>query len=226
MIPNSGVETAAEVAAVIRAEIVSGQLAAGSEIALAELSEQLDVPMATTREALVRLVDQRMVAVSPDHGYRVAEASRHELRELTQLRQLIEGEAVRLSVEHGDERWIRSVRDTHAALAEAEDVAADLAQHEEWRTAHSAFHEALCAQAHNDRLVSIAGVLRDEAEIYRQLSGTATTPARRAEVAGEHRRLMELAVAGRAEEAAALLRAHLAGTMDSVMRSVWPGDAV
>lgn len=211
------------VTAAIRSDIVTGRLAAGSEIQLAELSEQLDVPMTTARDALVRLADQHLVAVSPEQEFRVVSVSQHELEELTRLRQLVEGAAVRLAVEHGDGDWAQRVREAFSGLAAAEEAAADHPSlRDEWRLAHTAFHESLCDGAGNGRLVSLASTLRDEAEIYRELSDAAIDDARRQVVSGEHRRLMQLAVDGRADEASALLREHLEGTMRSVIRSRWP----
>ncbi|MCR2783286.1 MULTISPECIES: GntR family transcriptional regulator [unclassified Microbacterium] len=221
---GTGEGAVAEVVAVIRTAIVSGRLAPGSEIALAELSEQLDVAMTTTRDALTRLADQRLVIESSDFQFRVAQASRAELAELTELRQIVEGAAVRLSVERGDSGWVQRVRESYSALAAVERVSNRPGTQEDWRAAHTAFHEALCADAHNARLTALAAILRDEAEIYRQLSDSASTPERRVEVAGEHRRLMELAVAGRGDEARDLLHTHLAGTRDAVIGSVWPDD--
>jgi GntR family carbon starvation induced transcriptional regulator len=200
----------------IRADIVRGRRRTGSEIVLAEISEQLDVPLSIVQQSLLSLVEQRLVHSADDGSFRVVSVSPQDLAELTTLRQLVEGEAVRLAVAQGDESWRDSVLAAHAALADAEAGMADPARSEDWRAAHIAFHESLCAAAGNGRLLAIVGSLRDEAEIYRELSGFETSADRRADVSRQHRTLMELAVGGRADKAAQALRDHLEGTRRSI----------
>lgn len=202
----------------VRAELVGGRLRPGSEVVLAELSEQLDVTMSAVQEALTRLVGQRLVTSGSDGSFHVTAASRHDLHELTALRQLLEGDAVRASVQRGDEDWASHVQSAYEDLVAAEtgSVASDPSSSERWRAAHTAFHEALCAAAGSDRLLGLVSELRDEAEIYRELSASVGTPERWAVVTHEHLTLRDLALEGRADEAAAALRAHLGGTMRSI----------
>jgi DNA-binding GntR family transcriptional regulator len=203
---------------------VGGRRRTGSEIVLAEISEQLDVPMSTVQQALLALVEQRLVHSVDDGSFHVVSVSQQDLSELTTLRQLAEGEAVRLATALGDETWRHDVMAAHTALAAAEVGAAEPARSEGWRAAHTTFHEALCAAAGNGRLLAIVGSLRNEAEIYRELSSFATSVERRTAVSREHRELMELAVAGRAEEAGKALRDHLEGTRRNIGGAVLAED--
>lgn len=203
----------------IRSDIVRGRLRTGGEIVVAHLSEQLDVSMSAVQQALLRLADQHLVSVATAGSFHVVSASLRDLRDLTALRQLVEGEAVQLSVARSDPDWAARVRNRHDDLAA---VAGESGLAEVWRAAHSAFHAELCSAAGNERLVRLVASLRDEAEIYRELSAASVSPVRRGVVAREHRELMELAATGRAAQAAEVLRGHLEGTMVSIGTTLTP----
>ncbi|WP_158268809.1 GntR family transcriptional regulator [Salinibacterium hongtaonis] len=200
----------------VRADIVRGRLGTGREVVVADLSEALNVSMSVAQQALLRLVDQHLVVASDTGSFHVVSTSLRDLRELTAIRQLLEGEAVRLSAVNGSAEWVRTVQAAFDALAVAGVDVEQPTLSDEWREAHTRFHEVLCAEAGNDRLLVTVGSLRDEAEIYRELSVKAMTESRRETVDREHRELLEHVLAGRPDAAAATLRAHLDGTMRSV----------
>lgn len=206
-----------EIAEAIRADIVLGLRRTGSEIIVADLSEIHDAAMSDVRQALLRLAGQHLVTATPEGSFYVVEASRQDLHEVTAMRQILEGEAVRLAVSGRGASWMERVtaayRDLETAGLTATNPGLDMA----WRAAHTSFHEALCADCGNARLLAAVEALRDEAEIYRGLSAAAMTEQRRARVDREHRELLELALAGDPDGAAAKLRDHLAGTMQSVL---------
>src|SRR5436190_13925962 len=82
----------------LRAEILSGRLEPGAELAEVALSEQLGVSRGPLREAIGRLAAEGLVTVRPRRGAVVRSLSKEEFLELYQVREALETMAVRLAV--------------------------------------------------------------------------------------------------------------------------------
>ena len=64
-----------------------------------------DVSGSTIREALTRLLGEALVTSEGQRGFRVAPATLEDFRDLTEVRKLIETEALRQAIAHGGEAW-------------------------------------------------------------------------------------------------------------------------
>src|SRR6476646_10902876 len=88
----------------LRAEILSGRLGPGAELAEVALAEQLGVSRGPIREAIGRLASEGLVTVRPRRGAVVSSLSKEEFLELYQVREALELMAVKLAVPRlGDE---------------------------------------------------------------------------------------------------------------------------
>ncbi|WP_191283975.1 GntR family transcriptional regulator [Pseudolysinimonas yzui] len=191
----------------IRSAILLGTFKPGTPLRLAELAERFDVSMSVVREALTRLAEQHLVALAPRSGFRVVEISRQDLADLVDMRIEFEGMALVRSVERGDLAWQANVVSAHHVLEHTPFRApGQPGTTDAWAEAHAAFHDALGAACGSPRLLAFTRMLRDSAELYRQISGRGPHTDR--DVAEEHRRLLELAVARRADEAREALKEH------------------
>jgi len=203
----------------LRVDIINGRHEPGKPLRLAELASAFGVSMAVVREALIRLSEQHLVSLTPNQGFRVVEVSRADLIDLTELRVTFETLALRNSILHGDVRWEAEVIAAHHVLERATiRVGQRTGTTEEWSQAHTHFHHCLGSACGSPRLIGIIDGLRDSAELYRQLSSLHAADAER-DIVGEHRELMELATARRAEEAATALERHLRQTTEIVLES-------
>jgi DNA-binding GntR family transcriptional regulator len=79
---------------------------------------------------------------------------------------------------------------------------------EGWSAAHRDFHQTLLAGCTSPRLEGIVASLRDGAELYRRWYWALTDDHAR-DIAGEHLRLRDLAVARDPEPAVAVLTEHI-----------------
>ena len=203
----------------LRDDILSGRLEPGSKLPFASLTERYGSSTSAVREGLQRLVEQGLVVSEPQVGFRVADVSLADLDDLTQARCEIEALALRLAVEHGDLTWEASIVATLHTLERTRafhDDEPDVAT-VEWSAAHRAFHAALIAGCPNRRIRDMASVLRDSAELYRGWSfrlGSAR------DVGGEHRAIVDAALARDGELAAALLVDHLEATRRAMAERV------
>ncbi|HKD88595.1 MAG TPA: GntR family transcriptional regulator [Streptosporangiaceae bacterium] len=187
----------------IRNGLVTGQIVPGVVYSAAALAAELGVSNSPVREAMLALVDEGLMEVVPNRGYRPVTLTAADTAEIIQLRELVEVPAVGLAAESG-------IGDVHAALenlvgvieetAAAGDVAGNL-------DADREFHLMLVAACGNQRLASLVAGLRDQARLY-NLRHLAESGELRASAA-EHRPLLAAVARGDRAEAERLMRAHL-----------------
>src|SRR2546423_461820 len=89
----------------LRADIVVGTFKAGEPLRLEALRQRYGLSFSPLREALMRLQSERLVLSTALRGFSVAPLSREEIEDATATRILIESEALRRAVRHGDDEW-------------------------------------------------------------------------------------------------------------------------
>jgi len=192
----------------IRRDLLNGVLSPGQKLGLVNLAERFGVSQSVIREALTRLAEQHLVVASPQRGFRVRELSVADMADLTEVRVQIESMALNLAIERGDVTWEMSVVASHHALERTSVTGENSELNEDWPIRHREFHSALLTGCNSDRLVAVASALRDSAELYRRWYWALTDDHTR-DLAAEHRRLKELALARDADAAVSLLADHI-----------------
>ncbi|HEV7790846.1 MAG TPA: GntR family transcriptional regulator [Pseudonocardia sp.] len=216
---RSGVPTRAErVYAELRADILAGRRHPGDRLPFADLSARYGASMGVVREALTRLAAEGLVESEPQYGFRVMPISPDDLRHLTEARRAVEPLVLRLAVEHGGLAWEGQLVAAHHRLERTPARAAEDPDRvsEEWAGAHAEFHEALLAGCPNPRLRAVAASLRDAAELYRRWAVSLGSDTHR-DIPGEHRAMLDAALAHDADAAAAALSAHIQHTTDVLL---------
>ncbi|WP_327145556.1 GntR family transcriptional regulator [Nocardia sp. NBC_01327] len=200
----------AAVHAGMRAAILGGRFAPGARLSPRELAGEFQVSLSVVREALSRLAEQGLVTAAPQLGFSVVALNIDDLQDLTRVRVLIEGEALRDAVEHTDVDYESRVVAAHHRLTRTPLLTPEppIAISEEWAGAHAVFHDALISACSSPRLRELAARLRDQSELYRRWSGPFSTDAEPRDVAREHRELMEAVLEHDGERAVRLLTAH------------------
>lgn len=149
----------------VRRAIVSGRLRPGERIGQDELAQSLGVSIAPVREALAALEQEGQLTYRPRRGYFVAELNLEDLREIYELRTLLEGRTARAAVPVVDdealERVVMAAREVVDA-ANVDDVAAELA-------ANRRFHFAILEPAGRPHALRLIRFLWDSTEMYRAL---------------------------------------------------------
>lgn len=129
----------------LRGDIICGKLKPGMRLRVGKLRELYGIGASPLREALSRLVPSGFVVSHDRRGFTVAPISMREFRELTDVRKLLEKEAVRLSLAEGDDAWEGHVV---AALHRVTKLRANSAGKmspamKEWEDINEAFQEKL-----------------------------------------------------------------------------------
>ena len=209
----AGATLSERAAALVEADIVSGALAPGSRLAIADLAAHYGIGATPVREGLSRLIARGLIVAIGQRGFRVSEISRGDLADITRLRVLIECEALRLSMARGDGAWEGAIVSAlHRLRRYAEQNGEGLREgRPEFDALHKGFHTTLIAQCGSPRMLDAHSYLYDQAYRYRRIMMKTFEDCD--EFISEHRRLADLVIARQAPEAEANLAAHLASTL-------------
>ena len=215
--PDSPKSRVDEIYRRVRTDILSGRHEPGSRLLTAPLCARYDISSGMLREVLPRLAGEGLVVAEPQRGFRVAEVSVEDLRQLTEARVLIESVTLRQSIEHGDVEFESDLVATHHTLVRTPVTDDSGAINDHWLDAHAAFHRKLLAGSPNVRLRTIADTLRDATEVYRCWSSTLGDERDR-DVPAEHRRILDATLARDADLAVAELTEHIEHTTRVLMK--------
>ncbi|WBB57125.1 GntR family transcriptional regulator [Verrucosispora sp. WMMD573] len=186
-------------------EILSGRSDPGERLVEEQLTRRLGISRAPLREALRLLAQRGLVEHVPRRGVRVATLSDRDVRELYELRDVLERFAVRSAIPVQRESDLAGLRAALDQMREATRTGDRLAVAE----SHRAFHVALVALAGNRQLSAVYDSILVKLQLY-----MAINLRREAEVAqphdGVHRheRLCEAVAAGDPELVLAVLSEH------------------
>lgn len=199
----------AKVFEALRADILACRFAPGQRLKIAELCERFEVSLGAIREALSRLAAEGLVVAEAQKGFTVAPVSMADLADLTTTRVEIEGVALRRAMLFGNVAWEAGINAAFDRLARLPERARDDTARvsDDWSEAHQAFHLALVAGCNSPWLLRLRAVLYEQSERYRRLSVRGGRRDR--DVLGEHRAMMEAALARDADRAIGLMSEHI-----------------
>jgi len=199
--PNSAVD---EITRRLEAAILSGELPLGSSLNEKVLSESLGVSRGPLREALRGLEGRKLVERIPNIGPRVVSLTIQDLREIYDLREILEGAACRIATEQMDDAALEELleftkRSQARTRAKASSYSFD---------GDLDFHQRILRGARNQRLVALMnGNLFYLLRIFRVRSHT--LPERPLQAMAEHRKIAEAMAVRDADRAGALMRQHI-----------------
>jgi DNA-binding GntR family transcriptional regulator len=136
----------------IKNEIMENRMSPGFQAFESDLADILDMSRTPVREALMRLQNEGLIKVLPRRGMRVLPLRLSDLREIYEVLNAIECEAVSIIAKR------KPTRDDLAPLNEAvldmeKALAAD--NLDSWATANTRFHQSLLRLCKNKRLMNI-----------------------------------------------------------------------
>ncbi|MCM2341534.1 GntR family transcriptional regulator [Rhodoferax sp.] len=201
----------------LRHDVVCGKLAPGERLRVEHLKDRYEVGAGTLREALSLLVSDALVTAEGQRGFRVAPISLTDLEDLTNTRVMLETEALRQSIRHGDAQWETALSHSYDLLSKTE---MDLAESgsDLWERRNKAFHEALIAGFDSDWSKYLLSILYRHAERYRNIIWRLTAAnASGRNVHQEHEAIYRAAMDRQDARAALALEAHIRLTHD-IMR--------
>ncbi len=199
----------------LRADIIACQLPPGQKLRLEPLRERYGAGVSTLREILNRLASEDLVVAEGQKGFAVAPATQADLREIADLRLLLESHALRLSFETGDLEWEGRVVSAHHKLASMEKqlLAGQSRQTTEWVRYDFEFHNALISACGSKALLDLHAAIFDRFLRYHMLAAS----FRGAGVVEDHHALFEFALQRHVDGALAMLASHVNRGVEHVM---------
>lgn len=199
----------------LRADIVMCILSPGQKLRLEPLRERYGAGVSTLREILNRLASEDLVIAEGQKGFAVAPTTEADLREIADLRLLLESHALRLSFNRGDLDWEGRVVAAHHKLAHVERLllAGQTRQTTEWVRYDFEFHNALISACGSRALLDLHSAIFDRFLRYHMLAAS----FRGAGVVDDHRAMFELALARDADGALTMLASHVNRGVEHVL---------
>lgn len=199
----------------IRRDIISGDLKPGQKLTLDRLRDQYGASVSTLREILNRLTTEDFVVAEGQRGFEVAPATQAGLREIGDLRLVLECHALDLSFAAGDLEWEGRVVAAHHKLAaiERQLLEGNRQRTPEWIAYDWAFHNALISACGSRLLMKTHGSVFDRFLRYHMLAASFRGPA----VSKDHEALFKLAMSRDAEGAKSRLAEHVNLGIDHVL---------
>jgi GntR family transcriptional regulator, carbon starvation induced regulator len=196
----------------LRQKILHGDIQAKVKLKIETLQREYNLSSSPLREALNRLAAEGLVTMDENRGFRVAAMSLEDFQDITFLRLVAEPAALANAIGAATDEWEAKIVAAFHRLKRIEErvLAPQYYFDDDWTERHRNFHMALYSACTSTRLYTLCWNLFDQAERYRRMSAIRRTEPR--DIAGEHRALMDAALARDANRAAELIREHIQKT--------------
>lgn len=196
----------------LRRRILSGEFQGGTQLRQDALAADYDVSRIPVREALLTLESEGLVEFYPHRGAFTTELSVAKIRELFDLRVLLESHLLRHAIPH----LTPQVLDEAERILTEYDAALDSgSQIDNWSEYNFAFHEALYAPAGLPEAMNLVAQLNTKSDRYIRMQLLYTQAIEKAEK--EHHTLLELSREGRTDEACRLLERHILEACEGIV---------
>ena len=204
--------TSNRVTSVVREAILSGRLKPGETLIERQLAQMLGVSKTPVREALIALTSSGLVVSSPNRGVTVRELSTDDVRQVYEVRLLLEPWAVARTTQRRSPELIELIR---AALEKAKALHAEesedllnSAQSRALSLANRAFHRELYAGCGNELIITRLDQLQDLTALSTLSVLWKQWPTWHAEF-DEHNEIFKLVEAGDYESAERVMSRHI-----------------
>ncbi|MCG8440980.1 MAG: GntR family transcriptional regulator [Caulobacterales bacterium] len=199
---------------VIRDAILTNAFAQGERLTEEMLVDRCGVSRTPVREALRRLLVEGFVEAEPRQSARVARWSWDEIKEVFDLRVVLESHAARLAAVHATRAQLEALR-AHAAAIEEAYANRDATFEGRFTEANTAFHRTIVKAARSPRLAQIVSQLAAPSMVFRTLDLYSDQAIRRS--MSQHRELIAALEARDEDWAEAVMRAHLRAARERVV---------
>jgi DNA-binding GntR family transcriptional regulator len=208
---TSSQSAASVVADALRVAILHNTLRGGERLRQDAVASRFGVSQMVVREAFKQLAAEGFLKSEPRRGVSVAALSADEAWEITQLRAVIEGQALRWAIP----TMVKADFSRCSAILDELDAATTVDQK---ILLNGRFHMALYAPAAKTKTLELIDLLRMNFERYLRFTWEKTHHEEQSQK--EHRAILELCEMRDVEKACDLLRKHILGTGDLLVDSL------
>ena len=197
-----------QVADILRQRIVRGELVAGDRLTEEALAEEFTVSRGPVRDAITRLVFEKLVEVHAPRGIYIVGLNDDDVDQLYSLRAALEQLALERAMRVADDEKWTAMRDAVSRMNDA----AQTSDHPDFLAADLDFHSQIYALAAHPRL---EGAWRQYLPTFEALlEVTINHDDDLHDSAADHGRLYEIMRSGDVDGASRVLADHLQGARD------------
>lgn len=189
----------------LRKAILENQIAPGSKLVVQALAEQYQVSATPIKEALAALHHEGLVEAIPRRGYFIPDLDAEDVREIYQLRAVVEGLAARLAALKHHKPTLKKLQKIMEHMSESEQLQ-DISLYSQ---TDIDLHQAIWEGSGHKRLIKTAETLRGQ--IQKVIAASSILPNRLTDGTHEHQRIVDAILHGQGEEAEKAMREHLEG---------------
>jgi len=199
----------------IKAMVVENRVHGGEYLLEEELARSLGMSRTPVREASVQLQNEGLIEIVPRRGIRVVPLTVADIREIHDLMQWLESQAVSTLAARGDRAPHVARLEAHVAAMRNALASGDITA---WARSNDRFHTDLVASAGNGRLVRICENLLDQTQRVRTFTLRLREPPNRTTDA--HTAMLRAIADGDGERAAAIQVANKQAWLAELMSIV------
>lgn len=196
----------------LRKRILGGEFKGGTQLRQDALASDYEVSRIPVREALLTLESEGLVVFHAHRGAFTTELSIAKIRELFELRILLETYVLRHAIDNLTEADIEKAADILSKYDNALNRGGEV---DNWSEYNYAFHSALYAPAELPETLAIIHQLNTKSDRYIRMQLVYSQEIAKAE--SEHHELLEFARQRDSANACRLLQTHIEDACDSII---------
>jgi len=193
----------------LRRSVIMGHRRPGERLNLDELTRTYNTSITPLRDALQMLAQEGLITIKPRSGYFVSRLTLKELRELYEVREILEMVVIERAVPRITEECLQQFEHFHAGYTGDDDEAYDRYTDENRR-----FHYLLAEATGNHELAEMLGHLHDRLARFMVLRGAGKTQEE------THARIIQALRAHDVTTACQTMRDEIRETRDTVLDRV------
>lgn len=202
----------------IQDSIINGTLAPGQKLKVEELGDLFGVGHSPIREALSRLAVSGLVEAQDNKGFRVAQISEPDVRDLYRTYYQIELLALTQAMELGDDAWEASVVAALHQLALIE-MRSGPVEYRVWGERNYAFHVALISGCNSPTLLQLRGQIYRRFDRYCRIAFNVAHDTLHLNHE-EHKNLAAAVLKRDGKRVQELLHYHIFGALEDVIKTL------
>lgn len=202
----------------LRRAILNGVFRPGQMLRQEEVASLMGVSRSPLREALPRLEAEGIVVLHPRRGYAVAELRPEQVKEVFELRVLLESQLAMHAIKRRTEADIARVYEIAGEMRQVVESASDEKARVAWSDLNISFHDALLEPAQMPFYMRALATARGVIEAYIRAEVRLTGDLHEAQQ--EHAQIAQAFVNGDADGFVHLIEQHSLHTRDRLLRGL------
>jgi DNA-binding GntR family transcriptional regulator len=200
----------------IKRDILSGIYRMGQRLPVQELGDQHGVSNTPVREALSALEHEGLVDIVPRVGYFVSKMTVEEVRELFQIRHILEGASAEIAAQNITEPELSELAEIPCTW-----VTGDMDSYLQYLEDNKEFHHRVAVATRNKRLAELVGSMLDRMQGL--LLWELELRNHPEEFAGEHQQLLDALIRRDGAMARRVMEAAIRNTQQALLDAIMHG---